>query len=160
MAALSRAFDWLLEALAWVAAAMIALALTAVSFDVVMRYFFNAPIAWVMQASEYVMLYVPMLAAAYVLRREEHVSVDIVVGALSPKAQRRLTAVTSVLGAVVAAIVAYGGWLVTSEQFRLGTPTLDAVKVPAFLVTAAIPLGCALLAAQCLRRALAALRDA
>lgn len=160
MAALSRAFDWLLEGLAWVAATMVALALAAVSVDVVMRYFFNAPIAWVMQASEYVMLFVPMLAAAYVLKREEHVSVDIVVGALPPAARRWLTVATSVAAAIVAAVVCYGGWLVTSEQFRLGTPTLDAVKIPAFLVTAAIPLGCAVLAIQFLRRAAAALREA
>lgn len=160
MAALSRAFDWLLEALAWAAAAMIVFALTTVSIDVVLRYFFNAPIAWVMQVSEYVMLYVPMLAGAYVLRREEHVAVDIVVGALSPAVRRRLTAVTSVAAAAVAGIVAYGGWLVTSEQFQLGTPTLDAVKIPAFLVTVAVPLGCGALAVQFLRRALAALRSA
>lgn len=160
MAALARAFDWLSEALAWVAGAMIVFALGAVSIDVVLRYFFNAPTAWVMQASEYVMLYVPMLAAGYVLKREEHVAVDIFVGALSPAVRRRLTAVTSLAAGVVAGIVAYGGWLVTSEQFHLGTPTLDAVKIPAFLVTAAIPLGCSVLAVQFLRRALAALRKA
>ena len=160
MAAWARAFDWLLEALAWVAGAMIVFALCTVSIDVVMRYFFNAPIAWIMQVSEYVMLYVPMLAAGYVLKREEHVAVDIVVGALPPAVRRRLTAATSLAAAVVAGIVAYGGWLVTNEQFRLGTPTLDAVKIPAFLVTAAIPLGCSVLAVQFLRRALAVRRAA
>ncbi|MBW1721762.1 MAG: TRAP transporter small permease subunit [Deltaproteobacteria bacterium] len=148
-----RIFDVLLKVLAWLAGILMMFALASVSVDVVLRYFFNKPIGWVLQISEYILLYIPFLAAGYVLRQESHIRIDIVLNRVNRRLQNKINMITSLLGALVLLILAYYGAYVTYDFYQRGVPTLKYLKIPEFLVIMVIPVGCFFFAAEFVRRA-------
>ena len=77
----------------------------ATSIDVAIRYFLNRPIVWLMEVSEAILVYVTFLGCAWVLKREGHVRIDLLLKQLKPKTQALLNMVTSVLAAIVFAPV-------------------------------------------------------
>jgi C4-dicarboxylate transporter DctQ subunit len=145
--------DKVLNGLACLAGCLMMIALLMVCIDVVMRYFFNSPIGGVLQFSEYVLLYIPFLAAAYVLKDDSHIKIDIVLNRLSPKLQATLNMVTSMFGFLVLLVLTYYGTYITLDYYRRGVPTLKYYKIPEFLVIMVIPLGCFLFALQFIRKA-------
>jgi len=138
---------------AWLAGFLMMFSIFAVCTDVVMRYFFNRPIPGVLQFSEYSLLYIPFLAAAYVLREDSHIKIDIVLNRLNPKAQSLINMVTSILGFVVLLILTYYGAYITLDYYRRKVPTLEYFKIPEFLVIMVIPVGCFFFSVQCIRKA-------
>jgi TRAP-type C4-dicarboxylate transport system permease small subunit len=145
--------DKVVAFLAWLAGGLMVFALVTVCMDVIMRYFFNRPIGWVLQFSEYILLYIPFLAAAYVLREDSHIRVDIVLNRLSERTQEKVNTVTSVVGCVVLLVLAYYGAGITIDYWRRQVPTLKYLKIPEYLVIAVIPVGCFFFALQFLRKA-------
>lgn len=158
MSALGGLFDRLLEALTWLAGAALTFAMLLVSLEICLRYVFNTTLLWTVQITEYILLYLPFLAAAYVLRREEHITLDILIRTLAPAVQRRLNLVTSAIGTLVCGVLGYYGSDVAWDYYVRDVPRMEAVKIPAFLVTMVIPIGFAALAIQFVRRALAIYR--
>lgn len=139
--------------MAWAAGVLLAFATIAVCTDVVFRYFFNRPVAWVLEISEYILLYMTFMAAAWVLRDDAHIKVDLLVNRLSPRGQSLMSIVTSVIGAFVMLILAWFGGRVTLDFYRRGVPTLEYLKTPEYLVLMIIPIGSFFLGVQFLRRA-------
>ena len=158
--ALDRGFDRLIVGFAWMAGALMMFALVAVCVDVIMRYFFNKPLPWVLQISEYILLYIPFLAAAYVLREEGHIRIDILLNRLGRRTRDRVNAVTSVLACAVLLVLAYYGACITVNYYQRGVPTIKYLKIPEFLVIAVIPAGCFLFSIQFLRRSRDHAKDA
>jgi C4-dicarboxylate transporter DctQ subunit len=148
-----RLLDRLMAGFAWLAGLLLAFALITVCMDVVLRYFFNRPTGWVLQFSEYILLYIPFLAAAFVLREEGHIRIDILLNRFNRKNQLLLNLVTSILGCLVLLVITYYGTLVSIDFYRRGVPTLKYVKIPEYLVIMVIPVGCFLFAVQFIRRA-------
>ena len=128
-------------------------AMLAVCVDVVLRYLFNRPIGWVLQFSEYVLLYAPFLGAAYVLKRDGHINVDLLVGRLGPRAKAWFGLWSAILGFGVMCIVTYVGCTVTLDHYQRGVPSLGTIRIPEFLVFLAVPLGAAPFALEFLRQA-------
>lgn len=150
---ISCLLDRIMIGLAWAAGFIMMSALLAVCTDVFMRYFFNRPIAGVLQFSEYSLLYIPFLSAAYVLKEDSHIKIDIVLNRLTPKAQSLINMVTSIMSFAVLLVLAYYGAYITLDYYKRRVPTLEYYKIPEFLVIMVIPLGCLLFSVQCIRKA-------
>ena len=150
---MGRILDRLMEGFAWLAGLLMMFSLITVCIDVVMRYFFNRPTGWVLQFSEYILLYIPFLAAAFVLREESHIRIDIVLNRLTGKARSLINMVTSLLSCLVLAILTYYGTYITIDFYQRNVPTLKYLKIPEFLVIMVIPIGCFLFSIQFIRRA-------
>jgi TRAP-type C4-dicarboxylate transport system permease small subunit len=150
---MSRMLDRVMEGFAWLAGMLMMFSLITVCIDVVMRYCFNRPTGWVLQFSEYILLYIPFLAAAFVLREESHIRIDIVLNRLNRKAQSLLNMATSLLACLVLAILTWYGTYVTIDFYQRQVPTLKYLKIPEFLVIMVIPIGCFLFSVQFVRRA-------
>ena len=150
---LDHGFDWLVSAFALLAGVLMVFALVSVCVDVILRYFFNMPLPWVLQICEYILLYIPFLAAAYVLREEGHIRIDILLNRLGHRSRTRINTITSILGSMVLFVLAYYGALITLDYYRRGVPAIKYLKIPEFLIIGVIPLGCFLFAVQFLRRA-------
>jgi C4-dicarboxylate transporter, DctQ subunit len=152
MSSIGKAFDKLIYAMAFLGGVMILFAMAAVCLDVVMRYLFNRPMSWVLQVCEYILLYAPFLAAAWVLREDGHIKVDIVLSLMNPGFQRFVHVLSSILGFVVMAVITYYGIEVVGELYLSSQPTLGSYRFPQFAITLAVPLGSLVLAVQFLRR--------
>jgi TRAP-type C4-dicarboxylate transport system permease small subunit len=127
--------------------------LVSVCIDVMMRYFFNNPSGWILQISEYILLYIPFLSAAYVLKEDGHIKVDLLVGFLNQRMRDLFETVTSIVGAGFLLILTYYGFAVTQDFYFRKVLTLKYLKIPEFLVIMVIPVGCLLFALQFIRRA-------
>lgn len=145
--------DKVIDGLAWLAGYLMVFATVMVSVDVGMRYVFNSPIGGVLQFSEYILLYMPFLAAPFVLKDDSHIKVDIIMNRLSPRIQALMNMVSSALGCVALLILSYYGAYITFDYYQRGVPSLKYYKIPEFLVIMIIPIGCFLFALQFLRKA-------
>jgi len=116
------------------------------------RYFLNRPMGWVTEISEYSLLYITFLVAAWVLKKEGHVKMDIVLNRLNPGTESMTNVITSAISAIVCFILTWYGAKVTWELFQTGyfTPTL--LELPKFIIIAIIFIGSFLLFIQFLRR--------
>ena len=146
-------FDCAVNILLYAAAGMILICLVAVCTEVLMRYFLNRPLIWVVEVTEYSILYTTFLAAAYLLKEEGHVKIELVVDALKPRAQALLNAITSMLGIVVCLVLGFFGTSSTIVHFQQGIPTFTAMEIPKWPFLMVIPFGSFLLLIQFVRRA-------
>jgi TRAP-type C4-dicarboxylate transport system permease small subunit len=138
---LDRFLDLLNSVMAGIAATMMIFMMLAISYSVMMRYLFNRPIAWIVEISSYLMLYITFLGTAWLLRREGHVEIDLFTGHLSPKQRAVLRSVTSVGGATVGFVLTWKGVFITIDYFRRGVMAMDILNTPQYLLMAIIPVG-------------------
>ena len=127
--------------------------MVSVNYEVVMRYFLNSPTAWVVNFTEYSMLYLVFLSVPLVLARERHVKLDFLLNSLSPKVQRTLNTVTSLVGAISCAVLFWYSLQITSRALELNSVIVAAILTPKWIILAIMPVGSFFLTVQFLRRA-------
>jgi len=113
----------------------------AICAEVLLRYGFNSPIAWVVEISEYSLLWITFLGAAWVLRHGGHVRVDILLQYLSPGALRTCGLVSSAVGALTALVLLVFGIDATWTAYIRGAFKPTGIDVPTWLVVIVIPIG-------------------
>lgn len=138
---MGKMFDKVLITLFWIAGALLMFSTIGTCIDVIFRYFLNRPIHWMLEITEYIMLYIPFLGAAYVLKEEGHIRVDILINHLNEKTKRILNLITSFVGGMVMLTYTWFGAQVTWEYFQRGVPALESLKTPMFLILMIIPIG-------------------
>lgn len=146
-------FDLILDSLAFVGGALLILAMLAVSYDVVMRYFLHRPSLWIFEMTEYSLLYMTFLGTAWVLKKERHVRMDLVLNRLNPRSQALANVLTSIVGAIICLVIAGYGAKVTWAYVQYGYHSSSPLKFPQGPILAIIPVGSFLLFIQFLRRA-------
>ena len=146
------AFDFTLNLFALLAILVIIFVLISVCLGVFMRYFLNNPIGWVVQTSQYSLVFVTFLSAAWVLRREKHVTMDLLTNWLSPGKKAMVGMITSIIGAIVCLVITYYSLQVTLDHFQRKIYDMQVIEVPLGPLFAVITLGCLTLFIQFLRR--------
>ena len=63
-------FDHILRILVAIACVILSLVMLSVCLEVFLRYFLNRPQVWVIELSEYALLYITFLSAAWVLKSD------------------------------------------------------------------------------------------
>jgi C4-dicarboxylate transporter, DctQ subunit len=149
---LTKTFDRLIAALADISGLFIAFIVLSVCAEVVMRYAFKYPLSWTVEITGYLQLYVAFFSAAFVLKEEGHVSLDIVIKSASPLARKRLRCVANAAGTVATGVIFCFSAATTYEALLAGTPVIKTLEVPKWLVLAPLSLGCLLLSIEFLRR--------
>lgn len=147
-----KLFDAIIEGMAFFTGVLLVLSMLSVSLDVVMRYFLNRPMHWVGELTEYALLYITFTGAAWVLRKDRHVKIDILHTVLSPSRVNILGLISSIIGAFVCAVLTYGGVRVTWDHIQRGIYEPTLLEFPKGAVLAIIPVGAFLLTIQFLRR--------
>ena len=159
MRRLVQIYDGFVAALAVLAGLVIVLAMAFVVVDVSGRFFASAPIAWINEYTEHLMVFIPFLGMAWLVRRAEgHVRIDLVVNALSPKAQNWLAVWVTLLCVGTCAFGAYYAGLETVKNFDRGIKTIGNFPAPKWPLIGAVALGLALCAIEFARNLYAELR--
>lgn len=148
-----RAFDVFLGSLVYVASAVLTFILLSVCWDVLARTIAGSPLPWVLEFTEYSLLYVTFLCSAWVLKNEGHVNSDLLLIALGKTKRAFLNGATSIIGAGVCAIIGYFSLIVSLEKLRDGSFQPTAMAPPDFPLYVIIPIGFFLLLVQFLRKA-------
>jgi len=145
-------FDRVIYGMACLSGGLIIFAMFIVCADVVFRYLLNRPIVWATEITEYTLLYIVFLGTAWVLKREAHVKMDLIVKYLPPGIQNRVDIATSILGAMVCFVITWVGADVTWSYFQRSIPSVQILRTPLFIIFAIIPIGSFFLFVQFLRK--------
>ncbi len=122
------------------------LAITAlITFDVVMRFFFDRPQLFVAEVASFLQVFVVFAALAYTFRAGTHVRVDLATSALPRPVRAWLRVVTLIAGVGVLVIVIWVTAQSALAAYRYGR--VSAVMLyPLWVPMALIPLGLAIMA--------------
>ena len=116
--------------------------------EVVRRYLFNAPSLWGGELVQMLFGAYVMLSGGYVLRWKGHISVDIIYGRLSRRAQAVIGVVTSVLVFLFCGgLLYYGGSLAWDSLVRLEHST-SGWNPPLYPAKIMLPIGALLILLQ------------
>jgi C4-dicarboxylate transporter, DctQ subunit len=154
--AAAKWFDRLNDILAAIACVLLVLVTIAICIEIVSRAAFNISNPWLVELSEITLLYMTFLAAAWVLGRNKHVSIDLLFEHISVDVANRIHVVLSLIAAIGCFIVTWCGVLTVVDQYvnDIREPTIMAPQT--FWITAIVPFGFLLLGLQFLRRSVRA----
>lgn len=138
-------------------AAGVCLVVIAFSFcyEVVSRYFFNAPTAWATPLVSYNLIAMIFLTLPEITRRAEHIYVNLLIDALSPRHARKLESFVRILAASTCLFAAWFSANETLQQFTQEVWTVPPLAVPKWTVSIWIPYGMLGAATHFLRQLLA-----
>ncbi|MBP1730393.1 MAG: hypothetical protein H6Q55_822 [Deltaproteobacteria bacterium] len=116
-----------------------------VNIEVFSRYFLT-PTIWVAEISSIIILWICFLVPAWVLRKDAHVRMDLLLQRLKPKTQAMINFFAYLAGVVVMLIVAGAGLMTTIYWIGNKTPTM--LMLPRSPIISIIFVGSLLFAVQ------------
>ncbi len=122
------------------------------NYEVVARYFLNRPAAWSLEIIEYGLLFLTFLGAAWLLKDEEHIRMDIVIERLRPDVQVWVNIITSAMAAISCLIVTVYGVTACWGFYQKGQFYHAYLEPPKWIIVGIVPIGTFLLCIQFLRR--------
>lgn len=144
--------------LAWVSAAVLVGATALVFMEILSRLIFDTSLVWVVEVSEYALLYMTLLGAPYLLEKHRHVAIDLVTDALPMRSRQALAVAMCALGAMVCLCCTWYGAVVTLDQLQFGTHETTLLAPPSYLITGVFPLGMLLLSIQFVAQAVSCVK--
>lgn len=149
----SAAFDLVVNILAYSAGILVIFLMFLIGADVISRKLAGFNISWATEITENAVLYVAFAAAAWLLKQNRHVNVDIVITHLNKRSQIIMQTATSVVGAALCFFMTYRAFLVTLDVWRRGAATVSVMEIPLTPLMAIVTAGLFLLAIQFVRNA-------
>jgi TRAP-type C4-dicarboxylate transport system permease small subunit len=150
------AYHFLMQACGVLAALTIGAVALLVTGDVVARNIGLANLPWVVEISEYSLPLATFLAAPWLLYRNEHVRLDMLLGAVPRTAARLLDAAADLVGIAVSLVFVWYGVRVIADSRALGSMVFKTLVFPEWWLFVPVPLCFALLAVEFARRMLGA----
>jgi len=141
LALAARILGALSQAAIAAAALGVLVSLALIAWAVVMRYGFDRPPAWVDDAVGFLLVGIVMLAAAQVLRRGEHIGVDLLTTRLGPRARRWADAWAALAALAASLVLVANGWSTAMFSRQLGIVAEGNVEIPVYWVQLLLPLG-------------------
>ena len=120
-------------------------------YEVITRYFFNSPTAWVSDFVSYGLAVAVFLALPKVTKDKAHVAVTILVDLLPARLNGYVHGVISLVGFVCLSFAAYISFQENLRQYTKNIETLAVVSIPQWWVSGFITFGLALSALHMLR---------
>ena len=119
-----------------------------ICYDVFSRYLLNRPSLISDEISAYLVVLVCFLGAADTLRRQKHISVDVLTTKLSPRTQVWLKLVTHILSLFFIVIFTWGSAIMVYHSYVRNVTMPTILLTPVWIPQVVIPIGCAILALQ------------
>jgi TRAP-type C4-dicarboxylate transport system permease small subunit len=141
-----------LKSLAAAAAVLLGAIAALVTLDVVMRNVGLGTLAWVNEVSEYSLPVATLLIAPWLLHRNEHVRLDVLLVSLPRAASRLLEKTCDVLGIAICAVFVWYSIRLIFDSSRIGSMVVKTLAIPEWWQYALVPLSFSLLAVEFARR--------
>jgi len=123
-----------------------------VGTDITLRYVFYRPLGWVKEVSEYILVFLGFLVAAWILKDDGHVKMDLVLNNVSPRVQTMMNIITSLISIIVVFIIAWFSLRVILQFYQTKLVTPSVLEPQKWVLMTPIFVGSLLLAIQFIRR--------
>jgi C4-dicarboxylate transporter DctQ subunit len=141
-ARLNRALLWLGMRVSygglWLAAAALLAIVLLNALNIVLRYFFFAPLSWAEEAMLYLMIFGVYAGAVSVAWQQAHIRIDAVLNFAPPRWRRTLDTVSTLLLVAILTPVVLASYRVTSLLLELEQRS-DALQLPMWIPQGVIP---------------------
>lgn len=155
---LRRVFSGLNLICAVLGAALLFMIAAIICFEVTIRWLGGESRLWVIEVSEYALLFITFLGAPYLLEKNMHVVLDLVYDSLSGGSRIALQLFNATIGFALCAVLTVVGVSVVMEQFEIGVRQVTVMRPQSWWITAALPIGMGLMAVQFLDQMIRSLR--
>lgn len=108
------------------------------------RYLFNSPILWQEEVQVWLFLWIVFFGGSAAFRSRSHIAIEMVVEMFPKAVQRVLEFVVNGAVLVVLGFLAKYSYILV-DQFIVRNKATSVLKIPNALITAAVPVGCALM---------------
>ena len=153
---LSALFEKVLEALAWLACVMVFAMVIMICLDVLLRNVALIPtmrgLDWSNDATEAMLYLITMCAAPWILRRGQHIRVDIVLRAIPARTAWYCEWFADAAGLACCLVMVWYGVKMTVASYSSGAMTVKTLVTPEWWLLAPLPTAFALLAIEMLFR--------
>ncbi len=142
------------KALGFLAASVLMLLMIITFIDVLGRYLFSAPLPGAFELTEIMMAMLIFAGLPLVSRTNQHVTVNLIVGILSPIILHFQRLITQAIMAVVLAVMAWRMWIKAEEMLEQGDETaylLLPIAPVAFFMTLMMAVSALIVAIQFIR---------
>lgn len=156
---MDKFMDTVLTVLAALSGLLLIWVTFSITYTIFARFLGYSGFVWGVQFTEYSLLWMTLLGAAWALKRKKHVSVDLVTGLLSRRTNQYLGLAHGIMGMVVAALFCWYGTVVTWGQYQRGVVDIQVVDVSKYLILLIIPIGFFFLFIQFLRNFIQNLKE-
>lgn len=146
-------FDKVINILAYIAGVLVVLTMLGIVAEVISRKLLHKSLTGVVEISEYCLLYITFFGSTWLLKRDGHVKMDIVITRMGPRQRSMMNFMTSIMCAVLCIIIAWYSALTTIDLFQRGMYLTTILETPVAPLLAPVPIGSFLLFIQFLRRA-------
>lgn len=146
MRALARWYDRITDACGALAAVLVLGVTALIVVDVILRNVVRAPLGYSVELSEYAMLFLTALTAPWLLKRGEHVRIDLILQRLPHAVGWLCEMVCDLVGLALSALMTYYGVRVAIDSFNAGTKLVKQFTIPEWWILQALPFMFVLLA--------------
>lgn len=153
-----KIYDFIVTGLAVMAGILLVFMILSVSWEVITRYFLNNPTIWVIEISEYTLLYLTFLVGPWILRNDKHIRIEILLNRVDPKSQLILNMITSGIGTVICFIIFWWSALITWDNLMRKVYVASLLEPSKGLLMAVIPVGSFFLTTEFMRKNFAGIK--
>ena len=145
---ISQVCEQLFAILASVAALTLLAMVVLVTADIVLRNMLGVGFSWSNEVTEYALYIITLLTAPWLLRRGQHVRIDMMLVLVPPRVAWLMEAAADLLGLAASLILIWYGAVMTAQSAWLGSITIKNLVFPEWWLLAPLPLCFALLALE------------
>lgn len=139
MTRLSDLYGKLLDGLAVIAALILLAMVLIVTGDIVLRNTVSKGFVWANEVSEYALYLITVLTAPWLLRRGQHVRLDLVLTAVPKSVALVMEAIGDIAGFVVSVAMVRYATLMTWDAWSNGSITIKNLVFPEWWLLAPLP---------------------
>jgi len=148
MTRLSALLARLFDLLATLAALMLLAMVMLVTADIVLRNTLGSGFAWANEVTEYALYLITLLTAPWLLRRGQHVRIDMALAIVPPRVAWLCEAAADILGLAASLVLVWYGTSMTAQSAHSSSLTIKNLVFPEWWLLAPLPLCFALLAIE------------
>ena len=144
----SAAYERLLNGLAAAAALILLGAVLLVTADILLRNLTRTGFPWANEVSEYALFFITVLTAPWLLRRGQHIRLDLLLAALPDRLAWAMEIVADLVGFAVCVVLVRYSLIMTWDSWRLNSITIKNLVFPEWWTLAPLPVCFILLAVE------------
>jgi TRAP-type C4-dicarboxylate transport system permease small subunit len=145
---ISELCERLFAVLAYLAALLLFAMVALTTADIIMRNMLRVGFPWANEVTEYALYLTTLLTAPWLLRRGQHVRIDMALVLVPPRVAWLMEAAADILGVVASLVLVWYGTIMTAQSARLGSLTIKNLVFPEWWLLAPLPACFALLALE------------
>lgn len=151
---MKRAYHLVMQACGVASAFVIGVVVLLVTWDVITRNLGIGGLPWAVEVSEYSLPLATFLAAPWLLYKNEHVRVDMLLTALPRTIARQVDRGADLVGLAVCTVFVWYGLKVIGDSMQLGSMIIKTLVIPEWWTFVPVPFCFTLLGIEFVRRML------